>query len=120
MEGMAVHHPYRSSLLREFAELKQELQSHFSIEEEVRKLKVDIIRKVEGNLVEDVARASGIQDSQAFKDARLTLSECERELEKLRSLTGDIEPSENMAMTGKYMELKERSDQLKAQKKKEK
>ena len=86
----------------------------------MRKLKVDIIQKVEGTLVEDVARASGIQDSQAFKDARLSLSECETELEKLRSLKGDIKPSENMAMTGKHMELKERSVQLKAQKKNEK
>ena len=67
-----------------------------------------------------MVRASGNQDSECFKGIKGTLVECEKVLEWIRSLNRDIEPSENMEMTGRFMELKERSEQLKTQRKTEK
>ena len=40
-------HPYRSSLFKEFLDLREDLVRHFNFEEEVTRLRVDAIQKVE-------------------------------------------------------------------------
>ena len=84
-----------------------------SLEEETKKLKLDLILKIEEVSNQEIAKVSGMEASQTYREMTEIISQCNLETEHLLANKRDLSPALQMERTMVLGSLKQKAEKLK-------